>query len=96
MIQELILKTGLGSDRMIVSSQRRKARNSTLFLVLNMVCSSTCIRLPTLIILFAVWCWGWDGAGDLDGPDVDPVWERMPNKSTHSDAIVIRHDRSML
>lgn len=21
-----------------------------------------------------VWCWGWDGAGDLDGPDVDPVW----------------------
>jgi hypothetical protein len=25
-----------------------------------------------LIYLFcmeSVWCWGWDGAGDLDGPD---------------------------
>lgn len=21
-----------------------------------------------------VWCWGWDGAGDLDGPDVEPIW----------------------
>ena len=28
-----------------------------------------------------VWCWGWDGAGDLEGPDVDLIWERMPNKS---------------
>lgn len=26
---------------------------------------------------FAVWCWGWDGAGDLDGPDVEPIWELM-------------------
>ncbi|PCH37447.1 glycosyltransferase family 69 protein [Wolfiporia cocos MD-104 SS10] len=42
-----------------------------------------------------VWCWGWDGAGDLDGPDVDPIWERMPNKSTSADAVRIRHDRSM-
>lgn len=25
----------------------------------------------------AVWCWGWDGAGDLEGPDVEPVWELM-------------------
>lgn len=24
-----------------------------------------------------VWCWGWDGAGDLDGPDVDPIWEEQ-------------------
>ncbi|KAH9929084.1 glycosyltransferase family 69 protein [Epithele typhae] len=43
-----------------------------------------------------VWCWGWDGAGDLDGPDVDPIWERMPNKSTRPDAVKVRHDRSLL
>ncbi|KAH9903354.1 glycosyltransferase family 69 protein [Cubamyces lactineus] len=43
-----------------------------------------------------VWCWGWDGAGDLDGPDVDPIWERMSNKSTRPDAVKIRHDRSLL
>ncbi|OCH90488.1 capsular associated protein [Obba rivulosa] len=42
-----------------------------------------------------VWCWGWDGAGDLDGPDVDPIWERMPNRSTSPDAVRVRHDRSM-
>ncbi|KAJ7201054.1 capsular associated protein [Mycena pura] len=42
-----------------------------------------------------VWCWGWDGAGDLDGPDVDPIWERMPNKSTSPDAVIIRHIRSL-
>ncbi|EMD36958.1 glycosyltransferase family 69 protein [Gelatoporia subvermispora B] len=42
-----------------------------------------------------VWCWGWDGAGDLDGPDVDPIWERMPNKSTSADSVRVRHDRSM-
>ena len=43
-----------------------------------------------------VWCWGWDGAGDLDGPDVDPIWERMPNKSTRADAVKVRHVRSLL
>jgi len=43
-----------------------------------------------------VWCWGWDGAGDLEGPDVDPIWELMPNKSTRPDAVVVRHDRSMV
>ncbi|EAU83779.1 capsular associated protein [Coprinopsis cinerea okayama7 len=42
-----------------------------------------------------VWCWGWDGAGDLDGPDVDPIWEPTPNKSRSPDAVVVRHDRSM-
>jgi len=42
-----------------------------------------------------VWCWGWDGAGDLDGPDVDPIWERMPNKSTRSESVIVRHDRSI-
>ncbi|BGO99776.1 hypothetical protein JCM10021v2_003453 [Rhodotorula toruloides] len=38
------------------------------------------------------WCWGWDGAGDLEGPDVEPVWEQMPNQTI--DPIVVRHDRS--
>jgi len=42
-----------------------------------------------------VWCWGWDGAGDLEGPDVDPIWESMPNKSTRPESITIKHDRSM-
>lgn len=41
-----------------------------------------------------VWCWGWDGAGDLDGPDVDPIWEHMSNKSYSPEAIYVRHDRS--
>ena len=40
-----------------------------------------------------VWCWGWDGAGDLDGPDVEPIWERMPNASTIPDAVRVRHNR---
>ncbi|GAA5902385.1 hypothetical protein JCM5296_003127 [Sporobolomyces johnsonii] len=39
-----------------------------------------------------VWCWGWDGAGDLEGPDVEPIWELMPNIT--SDPTVVRHDRS--
>ncbi|KAJ7628361.1 capsular associated protein [Roridomyces roridus] len=42
-----------------------------------------------------VWCWGWDGAGDLEGPDVDPIWERMSNQSTNLDAVVVKHDRSL-
>ncbi|KAF9484275.1 capsular associated protein [Pholiota conissans] len=42
-----------------------------------------------------VWCWGWDGAGDLEGPDVDPIWEAMPNKSTRTDAVTVKHDRSL-
>ncbi|KAI0795709.1 capsular associated protein [Abortiporus biennis] len=42
-----------------------------------------------------VWCWGWDGAGDLDGPDVDPIWERMSNKSFKADSVRIRHHRDI-
>ncbi|PLW30919.1 hypothetical protein PCANC_20336 [Puccinia coronata f. sp. avenae] len=38
-----------------------------------------------------VWCWGWDGAGDLDGPDVDPIWE--PTKNLTMDPRLVRHDR---
>ncbi|KAI0088202.1 capsular associated protein [Irpex rosettiformis] len=42
-----------------------------------------------------VWCWGWDGAGDLDGPDVDPIWERRPNRSTIQDSVKVRHRRDL-
>ncbi|KAG6825913.1 hypothetical protein H0H92_001883 [Tricholoma furcatifolium] len=41
-----------------------------------------------------VWCWGWDGAGDLDGPDVDPIWESTPGKSRRPEAVEVKHDRS--
>ena len=41
-----------------------------------------------------VWCWGWDGAGDLDGPDVDPVWEEVSEKSKSAHAVEVKHDRS--
>ncbi|KAF7762100.1 CAZyme family GT69 [Agaricus bisporus var. burnettii] len=43
-----------------------------------------------------VWCWGWDGAGDLDGPDVDPIWERVSNRSLKREAVLVQHDRSLL
>lgn len=43
-----------------------------------------------------VWCWGWDGAGDLEGPDVDPIWERMSNQSTRPEAVIVKHDRSII
>lgn len=43
----------------------------------------------------AVWCWGWDGAGDLDGPDVDPIWEHMQPRSYSEEAIQIKHYRNM-
>jgi alpha-1,3-mannosyltransferase len=42
-----------------------------------------------------VWCWGWDGAGDLDGPDVDPIWEPMPKKSYSEDSIKVKHFRNI-
>jgi len=42
-----------------------------------------------------VWCWGWDGAGDLDGPDVDPIWEKMSERSSSPEAVVVKHDRSI-
>lgn len=39
-----------------------------------------------------MWCWGWDGAGDLEGPDVEPIWEALAN--TTFDPTIVRHDRS--
>ena len=38
-----------------------------------------------------VWCWGWDGAGDIEGPDVEPVWEALKNST--GDPRLIRHNR---
>lgn len=32
------------------------------------------LKVRIIWLMKLVWCWGWDGAGDLDGPDVDPVW----------------------
>lgn len=43
----------------------------------------------------AVWCWGWDGAGDLDGPDVDPIWEKMSDRSTSEETIQVKHYRNL-
>ncbi|KAF5371766.1 hypothetical protein D9758_003584 [Tetrapyrgos nigripes] len=42
-----------------------------------------------------VWCWGWDGAGDLEGPDVDPIWEPVPNRTTEWGVrgVAVRHER---
>ena len=48
-----------------------------------------------LLVCVVVWCWGWDGAGDLDGPDVDPIWERMSNRSTTADSVRVRHHRDL-
>ena len=42
-----------------------------------------------------VWCWGWDGAGDLDGPDVDPIWEPQSPISTTPEAVEIKHHRDL-
>ena len=38
-----------------------------------------------------VWCWGWDGAGDIEGPDVEPVWEALKNST--KDPRTVWHDR---
>lgn len=42
-----------------------------------------------------VWCWGWDGAGDLDGPDVDPIWERQAGRSSTPEAVEVKHNRNL-
>jgi alpha-1,3-mannosyltransferase len=44
---------------------------------------------------YEVWCWGWDGAGDIDGPDVDPIWEATPNRSQKPEAVTVKHQRLM-
>lgn len=49
-----------------------------------------------LLIKSLVWCWGWDGAGDLDGPDVDPIWEPRSELSRSEEAVRVLHDRSIL
>lgn len=44
---------------------------------------------------FSVWCWGWDGAGDIDGPDVDPIWEKQPDRSYSKEAVEVKHFRNL-
>ncbi|GAA98254.1 glycosyltransferase family 69 protein [Mixia osmundae IAM 14324] len=39
-----------------------------------------------------VFCWGWEGYGDLDGPDVEPIWEPLKLDPTR-DITKVRHDR---
>lgn len=58
-------------------------------------CCLAIIIMHQLTFNRLVWCWGWDGAGDLDGPDVDPIWEAMPNRTTLAEAVTIKHDRSL-
>ncbi|EDQ98855.1 glycosyltransferase family 69 protein [Laccaria bicolor S238N-H82] len=43
-----------------------------------------------------IWCWGWDSAGDLEGPDVDTIWERMLTKSMMAGSVVVKHDWGLL
>lgn len=40
----------------------------------------------------AVWCWGWEGAADLEEPDVEPIWDRV--LTPYADPVKVRHDRS--
>lgn len=76
-------KIAVGTGRTIDSSDRRRAKRSILSDRHRLV------RLPSLpfpppwteLIDRTVWCWGWDGAGDLEGPDVEPIWEALPNST---------------
>jgi alpha-1,3-mannosyltransferase len=54
-------------------------------------CCAVVLSLP--LKDWTVWCWGWDGAGDIDGPDVDPIWERMPDRAQSADAVKVKHQR---
>ena len=79
-------------------SLRKRAERLSSSQALSTVCSVT--SAPDIFnsdtdVVYAVWCWGWDGAGDLDGPDVDPIWERMSNKSTKPQSVTVKHDRSI-
>ena len=62
---------------------------------LNTVTSSFSMLNCSFSHLMTVWCWGWDGAGDIEGPDVDPIWEKMSDQSISPNAVRIKHDRSM-
>jgi hypothetical protein len=96
MIPVLTPKTGRGLVPMIDYSLRRRVSLYTLCLALNTVRPQSFPMFSCLILLAnTVWCWGWDGAGDLDGPDVDPIWESMSNKSIRADAVHVRHNRSI-
>jgi hypothetical protein len=104
-------KIEAGMDHTTVCSPRKRMRSWTLSLGQSMVSaelvamrSKRQLGHRMLLVSMAgtmaelinpVWCWGWDGAGDLDGPDVDPIWEKMPNKSFSPDSIRVKHARNM-
>ena len=66
-------------------------------LALRVSCFLSRVEISTVLTrsFGTVWCWGWDGAGDLDGPDVDPIWEKMPNRSTTTESVKVRHRRDL-
>lgn len=43
-----------------------------------------------------MWCCEWDGAGDFEGPDVDPIWQYMSTKSVRMDMLTVKHDRFLV
>lgn len=99
-----IHKIDHGTVLMIDCSSLRRATCSISNLVLNMVRLESCCLSNAFhpigsyadrFSCSVVWCWGWDGAGDLDGPDVDPIWERMPDRTTHDEVVAIKHDRGL-
>ena len=53
------------------------------------------LRQGILLTRWSVWCWGWDGAGDLDGPDVDPIWEHSHARAYSEETIQVKHYRGM-
>jgi hypothetical protein len=94
------LKIAHGSVLTTVYSLQKKVKDSTLSQDLNTVGIPKNFALKIIELNFRffllVWCWGWDGAGELDGPDVDPIWERVSNKSMEHSAVLVQHDRSLL
>jgi hypothetical protein len=84
-----------GMDLTTACLYRKSRSYSSLSLVPRLVSNNRAIITFLLLMLFSVWCWGWDGAGDLDGPDVEPIWEAMPNRTTLPEAVKIKHDRGL-
>lgn len=101
-----IHRIGAGTARTIGCSPPKRRKNWSLYPDQSMVSRQQLFFGPKsarkrkkkswlLTQTVAVWCWGWDGAGDLDGPDVDPIWEHMQPRSYSEEAIQIKHYRNM-
>ena len=90
---ERTLKIARGSGRMTVYSLKKSPRRSTSYPALSMVRTILSHIAWAHSDVVSVWCWGWDGSGDLDGPDVDPIWEPVSRQSVGADPVQIRHRR---